>query len=364
MKVLQLTFHKRKNYGAFLQAFALQTVLISASLKPKIMDFRPSFLYFHQFYINEKIKRLLPIFWHVLAIIRYFQKNQDLKAFKEYTKLELSKRYYLTLNTVSLYDAYIVGSDQIWNPAFIKECEKIYFLDFVPPSGKRIAYAASLGMKQWPKNFEQRVLPMLRRFSAISVREESSVLYLTSLGFKNVVCTCDPTILHKADFYRKEFSLGCTTDLNKCRYAFVYKIREVIPDCVQEILKRRRDDAFFVKSVNLRVKNTVCSVTEWLRNINDAEFVVTDSFHCVVFCILFHRPFLVLTNHGSGMGMNERFQTLLGKTNLLYRALPQNATREDAFERLNNPIEWDKVDAIMDDWRAYSMKWLKQALGV
>ena len=233
-----------------------------------------------------------------------------------------------------------------------------YFLNFGSKVCKRISYAASLGVKQWPKDFEQRVLPLLQRFDAISVREESAVEYLSSLGLKNVVCVCDPTILHKGDFYRKEFGLVESPE----KSVFIYKIREKIPDVVESIIQDNSNNSCSLRMVDLQNKKTICSVTQWLTNIDNAKFVVTDSFHCAVFCILFHKPFVVLANHGSGKGMNERFQTLLGKTDLLYRVLPQDPTKEDVLERLNRPIDWEKIDATMEEWRTYSANWLKEKL--
>ena len=248
---------------------------------------------------------------------------------------------------------FIAGSDQIWNPKCIQNLTNEYFLNFTPDSCKRISYAASLGMKQWPKDFEQRVLPMLQRFDAISVREESSVPYLTSLGLKNVVCVCDPTILHKSDFYKEQFP---ATKVYKEEYAFVYKIREQIPKAVQEIFPNK------VITVDLQKRKSLVSVTDWLSNIDNAKFVVTDSFHCAVFCILFHKPFLVIPNQSTGKGMNERFATLLGKTSLEYRCLSCEESTEQVLEKLNSPIDWGHVDAVLEEWRTYSGNWLKNAL--
>lgn len=60
--------------------------------------------------------------------------------------------------------------------------------------------------------------------------------------------------------------------------------------------------------------------------------------------------------------MNERFATLLGKTGLEYRCLNGEESTEEVLEKLNSPIDWDHVDAILEEWRTYSGNWLKQAL--
>jgi hypothetical protein len=344
-----ITFHFPKNYGAFLQAFALQKKLPFYS---STLNFIPNYKYS----VGPQLKAKVSLFWHLLALFRKIKRRENL--FSEFSKLRKTKVYSIAIKIIKDYkedknSAFIVGSDQVWNPRFISEREDIYFLNFGSDSAKRISYAASLGMKQWPKDFEQCVLPMLQKFDAISVREESAVEYLTSLGLKNVVCVCDPTILHKGDFYREQFQ-GAIAESKP--YAFIYKIRETIPDSVSEILPTD------VKIVELQKRKSMVSVTQWLANIDHAEFVVTDSFHCAVFCILFHKSFLVIPNRSHGKGMNERFATLLGKTALEYRVLSCEESKEQVLNILNRPIDWNKIDRIMEEWRTYSGNWLKCAI--
>ena len=343
--IYTLTFHYSQNYGAFSQAFALAKIL-----QASCVNFQPDFRYL----VGPRLKRKFPVIWRVLAFLRHLKYYHSYR-FAEYDFLPKTqlfndlagiKRYFQSGN-------FIAGSDQVWNPNFIAEREDFYFLNFAPDSAKRISYAASLGMKQWPKDFEQRVLPMLQKFDAISVREESSVPYLTSLGLKNVVCGCDPTILHTGDFYRREFP---GAKIPKNEYAFVYKIREQIPEAVRQILPKN------TVTVDLQKKRTIVSVTDWLGYIDHAKFVVTDSFHCAVFCILFHKPFVVLPNSSSGKGMNERFATILGKTDLEYRCLSLQENAEELHEKMFHKIDWEKVDATLEKWRNYSANWLKNAL--
>jgi hypothetical protein len=343
LKKYTLTFHYSKNYGAFLQAFALQNKINS-----RIIDFIPKW----SFFVGKKAEKYPLIFRKFIGIHR---SKKYISTFPENKNITLAQ---LNTDICNKRESdkeivFIAGSDQIWNPKCIQNLTNEYFLNFTPDSCKRISYAASLGMSQWPKDFEQQVLPMLQRFDAISVREESSVPYLTSLGLKNVVCVCDPTILHKSNFYKEQFP---ATKVYKEEYAFVYKIREQIPKAVQETFPNK------VITVDLQKRKTLVSVTDWLSYIDNAKFVVTDSFHCAVFCILFHKPFLVIPNQSTGKGMNERFATLLGKTSLEYRCLSCEESTEQVLEKLNSPIDWDHVDAVLEEWRTYSANWLKNAL--
>lgn len=345
-KKMIITFAGKVNYGAFLQAYSMQEIVGISSC---LADDTPMLKHLVSYKRREKSK----ILWICLALIRLFKTKK--KKFTETKKLRiLIQSVFSNKINYTDFDSFLCGSDQVWNPNFIKERENTFFLDFPLDGSKRISYAASLGMKQWPKPFEQKVLPMLKRFNAISVREESAVSYLTSLGLKNVVCVCDPTILHKGDFYRKEFPYEKIEE----EFSFVYRIREVVPDSVQSILLPQNKEIWLSKPWRWRLP----SVTQWLQNIDNAKFVVTDSFHCAVFCILFHKPFLVIPNRSTGKGMNERFATLLGKTGLEYRTLTCEESSEVALQKLNTPVDWEKVDAILEDWRTYSANWLKKAL--
>lgn len=345
LKTLTVTFAHKPNYGAFLQAYSLQKLLRICNY---IANEKPQLKHFVSFKRRNQIK----LIWKTLAFYRWLKERRI--HINKKNKLRIFKPSIFSLKfNFECFDVYLCGSDQVWNPNFISEREEIYFLDFAPPSAKRISYAASLGMKQWPKDFEQRVLPMLQKFDAISVREESSVPYLTSLGLKNVVCVCDPTILHTGDFYRREFP---GAKIPKNEYAFVYKIREQIPEAIRQILPKN------TVTVDLQKKRTIVSVTDWLGLIDHAKFVVTDSFHCAVFCLLFHKPFIVLPNNSTQQGMNERFATLLGKTGLEYRCIGKNDSSEEISEKLNAPVDWAEVESILQEWRTYSANWLKNAL--
>lgn len=333
-----LTFHYPKNYGAFLQCFALQMTLGDSI----VLNFIPHWSFF------SKNTHPYIIRWAV----GLWRRKKMIAEFEEQSKLKTSKRISSAKEAsfIQSNDYLIVGSDQIWNPNFVYD-ELVYFGD-LPNDIKRISYAVSLGMTAWPKNFEDKVLPLLRKFDTISVREESSVKYLTSLGLENVVCVCDPTILHKSDFYRREFQIN----KQKLSKPFVYIIREKLPILLLEIIPNDCNVVYLGK------EKTLVSVRQWLSNIDNASFVVTDSFHCIVFCLLFHKPFLALPNQAKGKGMNERFVTLLRKTHLEYRFLTGQETSDEVLEKLNIPIDWNSVDQILEEWRIFSLNWLKNAL--
>lgn len=357
MNVGIVSFQFEYNYGALLQCFALQQVLQKMGFEAAHFDYIPTNYFASPYeFSNSKIPFPLIRLYRWVRRFASVQRNRTQIGTNpiNLTFKKMKRIPFLPSKIASWNIQYcIAGADQIWNPNFIWGREQIYFLKFASKQTRKISYAASLGVDRWPKKFEKKVLPMLLRFDAVSVREKSAVLYLKSLGVKNVSCVCDPTILHTYDFYQQKFNLS--SDAKK--EVFIYRIWQDVPLVVQRILPPE------TKEVVLRNSKNTMFVDEWLRSINCAKFVVTDSFHCAVFCILFHKPFLVIPNRSTGKGMNERFSTLLGKTGLEYRCLTCEESHDEVLQKLNAPVDWEKVDAVLEEWRTYSANWLRNALG-
>jgi len=345
LKSITLTLHHTNNYGAFLQAFALQQFL---GEKNEILD------YIRGYKDNLGRARRIPFLWRIISLYRHV-KTIRIPILEEVSSLRKTKfftnREQLLKSDIKA-DVFIVGSDQVWNGGAAGS--SVYLLDFVKGNSKKISYAASKNCVRWPKETEEKNIPYLRKFNAISVREESFAEYLRSLGL-NAVCVCDPAILHTADFYHKKFNLeknDNSKNIDSSSHIFIYKIRENIPILVN------------YKSiiVNLKERKTFVSVSKWLSLIDKAEFVLTDSFHCIVFSLLFHKQFAVFQNNGKDRGMNERFHTILGRTNLEYRLLEGTETEEQILEIVKRQVDWEQMDAVLEEWRNYSKNWLMEAL--
>ena len=341
-----LTFYNAENYGAVLQTLALQEALSNVNQinKAYVIELKPSLKHF----VSKKMKIKLPFFWRIPALFRF--SKSLLMSKKIWTSIK-EKINLISWENAKKGGCIIVGSDQIWNPNFVFEREDYFFLNLGKSAVQKISYAASIGVREWPDWFKFKALPLLKEFNAISVRENSAKEYLSSLGLQNVVVVCDPTILLPKEYYISTFQLS----LQKRDAAFVYKIRETIPSSLAK---------FVAKSImiDLSLQKRNPSVSEWLNNILNSSFVVTDSFHCTVFCLLFHKKFIVISNNSSQKGMNERFATLLGKTHLEYRCLSCDESSEEVEKILNTSIEWKQVDVVLNEWRTKSLNWLKEVL--
>lgn len=346
-----MTFHWAANYGAVLQTWALQRFLQQQNYRTEIIDFVPD---------NHQIK-LLRCFKtkHLSTMklrIKEYKKERLIQEFRE-TRLNVSTIRYSTKEQLTKnppnYDYYISGSDQIWNPYFTMNGQHgvtlSYYLDFAPTHKHRIAFSSSFGCKALPENVVQMIKPELAKFDALSIREAEGVTILESMGFSGVN-TADPTLLLSSEDYQGIINKPKSSERTIYAYILHGQKSVAVPlvDCTQKILNC---------TVN---EEDELTVEDWLQHIRDASFVVTNSFHCVVFCLLFHTPFYAIDVEGKDM--SSRITTLLRKVGLEHRflALPINVNSVD-LETIND-IDWELIDTKIEIIREHACKYLLDAI--
>jgi hypothetical protein len=363
MKVGILTVPFNNNYGGFLQAFALKTVL-------KKMG--------HDVIFINRCRDLQKIpFWKMMLWPYY--KLKMIKRKKLVDKISVNtdvfKQRYLKpctepiassqkMKSVFKYgiDFYVVGSDQVWRKKYAKKSLFNYFFDFLDGSeSPRIAYAASFGTnEQEYTNFELLACSrFLKQFNAISVRETSAKKMLTNDFFvseRSVDVVLDPTFLLSIDEYRilineksdekshflLKYILDDDEEKNKLTDYFAEKLGlSVVSMGVQKIVKMN--------------SKPLEPVETWLSRIYYADFVVTDSFHGMVFSIIFNKPFFVYGNKNRGL---SRFQSLLEKFHLEHRLL-LSCDNMDQMD-VDAPIDWKSVNEIVEREKNVSMFFLQK----
>lgn len=329
-KIAIQTLTPNDNYGGILQAFALQQILKLKGFDVVTLNTKQDFRGWEASRpktLLRKIKFSLRILLKAEARMEYKlkQKKTSMRAhlerhFKQYLSLSpLLPTYsdwcdYIKQNKI---DILIAGSDQIWRLEYNREQILESYLVYNDTPVKKISYAASLGVSvldEELKNLMQKYLPS---FDAISVRELDSVELLSEIGIKSQVCL-DPTLLLSDSDYIKLFDLKKTADV----FAFSYildknnsdeNIKSVLPDINLEIKKidgdmtyQNFDDPNFHKPL----------FTEWLQYIYSSKMMITDSFHGMVFSIIFKKPFYVRINKERGA---SRFISLLSQLDLMDR---------------------------------------------
>lgn len=362
MKVGILTLHNAINYGATLQALALQQYIDSLGVNVEIIDYRNK-------HIDEKYWKsdnyLYPIKiilkGHIRSgiqelketIVNRNQYSRFRKKYLHYIKqnMKLSKPYTSQLLiTENPYSIIIVGSDQVWNTK-ITGNDSVYFLKNIS-NIKKISYAAS-GLKQGEN---QDLVDSISRFDSISVRESSTLKNLSEIQRNLVKIVCDPTMLYPGEFWKKRIGDRKIA----CNYIFVYSIwknPELIV-FVNNMAKFYNLKIVWLTGVERTVKvekKLYSSVTpdDFLNFIAYADKVVVNSFHGTVFSILFKKDFFAFN---SGNRVNDLLSTL----DICNRGF----TRPDIdFEKIEK-INWEYIDIKLEELRQSGRKFLIESLGL
>lgn len=383
-KILILTQPLETNYGGLLQAFALQKTIkrifaekgkdVVVETDEHTSPIKPSFIkriiYFcYRFYRgyvkgeymykknlfnnNLQLTYLLPILTQNTK--RFVEKHiNTTQFFKGKTPIK---------NKIKEYDTYIVGSDQIFRPKFVTDI-RTYFLDFIKEYDCiKIAYAASFGIDN-EGEFSKRELcdckNLAKKFKAISVREYSGVDICKRCFGVDAQCVLDPTML----LTQADYEIVIDEDVSdktkgKIAYYFLDETDQKLSmlNQLKSILDLDAETLNVKQKLTPNIKDyTNCifpSVSEWLSGIRNCEYVITDSFHGMVFSIIFKKNFYVLSNEHRG---NERVDSLV---NIL--GLQDRLVRNIDDIKVQN-IDYSKVYTKLTEQKVKSIEFLKNNL--
>ena len=370
MKVALLSFHNAYNYGAALQAYGLQCAVEQLGVECEYID-----------YVNEHRKNAYNMVFQLKTAI----KNRDPiraakvfigipfigirgKAFDSFYSNNLKKtdRAFHTSKEAELlneqYDRFVVGSDQVWNPENNGN-DMAFLLDFVKDSSKKISYSSSFGTSDIPDALKDQYQHYLSDFSSIAVRESQGVELVYSLAGMKALLVLDPVFLagkSKWDELRKQDDWK-----QKNKYVFFYTNRSTQVedflmtgyrmDCFEKhILSSHVTPRDFLNP-NTKVCTSM-SPERFLNEVADSELVVTASFHCLAFAIIFHKKFCVLLT--GDYGKDERILSLLKIAGLEDRILTINTSYAD----LTKEIDYESVDDKISKYYDLSFSYLKKAI--
>lgn len=369
MKIGILTQPLRTNYGGLLQNYALQQVLIRDGHNVETIDWgQPQSLHARLYRIKMKmLSRVLP---KQYPRFRYqpnekeraiIQRNTDyfISKYIKHTKTVHVKSDFRNRASKGKYDAYVVGSDQCWRPGYNSFLSSM-FLDFAKEEKvNRLAYAASFGTDKWEYTPQQtkECASLAQLFDLVTVREDSGVKLCKDYLEVDSTHVLDPTmLLTKEDYihlieaeneprssgtlfnYILDPDVEKTDFIQRVAEAKGLKAFQVLPKCQTE--NRTKED------IKNRIEDCVFpGVTTWLRAFMDAEMTIVDSFHGMVFSIIFNKPFWVIGNAHRGM---SRFTSLLKVFHLEDRLLEANQLHEVDIDR---PIDWQSVNSIVEQKR-------------
>lgn len=327
-----ITMHCPLNYGAILQTYALQTYLESLGLNVRVIDYRPKYVVCdqHLMYVgSEKYKNNFISRW-AYRFLKAPSKIARIRKFGRFAKNELHLTpVYETYEEISEAhlnaDFFFCGSDQIWNIVSGSHKDPSYFLDFVPAGKKRISYAASGNL---PVSDEVRniTFPMINKIDCISMREDSTIATIQPFINKPIVHVCDPVFLLKDDDWRELYKKHSSFKPTE-KYVLVYPMGNGEENTMDHAFKcaKQMNLPLYRISASIRKDGRVdkqFNVTpyDFLVLIDNAECIVTNSFHGTSFSVILQKQFWTCVAEGS----NQRIASILSKAGLLKRMIDKN----------------------------------------
>lgn len=361
------TPHYAPNYGAKLQAFAIAEAI-------RALDYEVE-------YINRRPQKAAMI---KNSISRYLKKKEEV-AYKELADFE---KVYLQPQTVAIYNnddfsqldvskyyAIVVGSDQMWRDDYYHAGFELtpYLFYAEDACVKRVAYAVSFGKRtcSHPEGRRAEIERLIHKFDAISVREKTGVDILRDVFHSDGVWVCDPTLLHDANFYKQKFGLQeskeeyrqITTyilDQSKCFFKCAKQIATMANMPLHHIMECRKSDILYKRPFSrLPFLKKKPSIQEWLDQILNSKYIVTDSYHGMLFSIIFRKQFVVFNRTAGG---SERYHSIMGKLGLEERLFNEGDNIGNIVDMLEKRIDWDTVYAEIESFKRYSYQFLTDAL--
>lgn len=348
------------NYGQLLQCYALQKYLRNAGHDAYIIRYNSCNDYIKSPLWRNIIKAFNPVKLYKYLLSKKQKKNELLekrnspRGFENFRNKYIiqSEKIYYTYKELAENppeaDIYIVGSDQVWNTFgapidIVINPIKAYLLDFGDPSIKHIAYAASFGNEMIDDDSIRLFTPLLKKFNYISVREKSGINICKKCGIDNAEWVPDPTMLLDADLYRSIYKNELIKKTDK-PYCFLYYLGNKCDFSIQSIYdwaKSKNIEVIYVKgnSNNDKFKKIYMTIPEWIYLLEHSEYVITNSFHCSVFSLLFQKKFCVIPREGKEKGMNSRFNSLFELLQIDERFIDSD------FSVLDKDINWQSVSS-------------------
>lgn len=354
-RIALLNLQVDANFGGHLQRFALIRAMQRMGYDVTHLNTRfPSARKSVMKRLKGGLKRLMLYSYYAikrnaeykpLRLFKYYIKHEDVtEAF--YDKyIPHTKRIFSNeeLAGYTDYDYFIVGSDQVWRKNIAAEYGLFtYLFDYLPEDKKRIAYGASLGtsVNELTEDEIATFRNLYSRFTAASVREKSGLDLLASYDCKkpNAKWVLDPTLLLTSGDYDKLIRDGRTEPLKEKIFCYILDMNEQKAATIQA----KADEKGLSYRNWLRADNY--TVEQWLRSFRDAEFVITDSYHGLVFSLIFNKPFCLLRNDFRG---NARFESIAEQLGVNLDA------EEQDYKRINKAIS---------DAREQSIRFLKNSI--
>lgn len=355
MKIGILTFQNTLNYGAILQEYALNKVL-NEQCECEVIDYKCNCVE-----ERERVKSFSEI-KSLKGKIKYIFLNKKIRIKRDKVKkfvlenVKVSENIYHREDiseSQKYYDAYIVGSDQVWNYN-LTGSDMTYLLDFASEEKGKYSYAASFGLSELQKHKEV-YKNNLNKFDAISVREEAGKKIVDEISNKKAIITLDPTFLLTKQEWQK--LIRSNKKRNK-KYVVLYQMQEsdILLKYAINFAKQRDCELInlnpFFKDIFKTKTYIQGGPDEWLEFIQNSEAVITNSFHGLSFCIIFQKDFIVEVPDNKNK-TSSRLKNLLDMFQLNNRDLTSNNFN------IEEAIDWQEINKKLVLEREKSINYLE-----
>ena len=350
-KIGILTFNNTTNYGAALQAYALQKKITELGYFCDTIK-----------YCNENIDKLykpqkISDIKNIKELVKYILLNNDKKKlYEKFQKFygsnmnfscEVDKHNINKLN--KMYDKFIVGSDQIWNLDLSYE-DYNYYLQFVDDNNKKNSYAASFGYSDIPEKYKVNSICELKNFKNISVRETQGRYIINKYLNKEVSVVLDPTLLLKKSDWLNLIK-DKKNDIEKDNYILLYIVspNDEIMEFSKKIAKKYKAKIIWINNSTKKIKGISniknCDPIDFLYYIYNSKCVITTSFHGVALSIALNKDFYFgLSNEKNNF--NSRIESLTEILELKNRNLNKEELKSIDYKRVNMLLEKERKNSL------------------
>jgi len=363
MKIKTITCHEVYNYGASLQAYALMKYLQDLGHDVEIIDYKPEFLtrryYLWSIPTNWDKNLFMKLIYYSRKVPgKYFRFLNEKKPFDRFTKkyLKLTDKTYHTNDDLKSgcldADIFIAGSDQIWNSVSPNGKDPAFYLDFAEKGTIKASYAASFGTDHIEEGYEIQVKKWISNLDYVSVRENTGLKILDSLGIQGEQ-VLDPVFLLSSLEWIK---LAEGNKMNN-KYILVYDFENNLE--IEDFSKRlAAETGYPIISINNYVKQSYSkrhisnvSPLEFIGLIRNSEVFISNSFHGAAFSIIFNKDFYIFNR--IYQKVNSRMKDLLDLLGIENRVI----SGEKRFIS-GDKINYDKVNVLLDEKISLSKKYL------
>lgn len=384
-KVGIVSCYFKNNYGSMLQAYATKKILDNNNIPNETINIDNNIDFKNgkkKYYLSQitnfnfikskfgmiKLKLDKKIVKNLGKNIKL--RNDKYKEFRREFNLSKSVSTYEELGKIAeeKYTDVLVGSDQLWLP--VNVVADYYTLNWVPDNINKISYATSFGVSSIPGKYNEKYKKFLNRINHLSIREDSGITLAKEIAGVNGKLVCDPTLLLTKEEWEKEAS---KEKIYNEKYILCYFLGSNIEH--RKFAERLKEKTGLkIVSLNhadeyVKYSDNFCDYApfdigprEWIKLVENAEYILTDSFHGTVFSLLFNKKFFCFRRYNAKAkaSTNSRLDSILKIAGVSKNRILTGS--EDIDEVLKYKIDFEKVNKNLNEFRQESKKWLLESI--